>query len=565
MAEKKKAAPKPPASSGLIDLAEARRLRDESLARARAEGVQVQAKPGGAAVTLNFILECVDTNELGDSLLYGAIHGGRFLFVRTSPEGGDWHVWDGHHWRFDKLVESQRAVEDVALAYLSAAGRFSDIMAFYLGDEKRAGQVIGKLRTRANALRKEAKQRTILSMVTTNVPELVADAERMDADPWLLGVANGVLDLKTGELRDGRQADLISKCARIGYQGPDAPREPWEKSLAEMYEQDPDTVAALKRLMGYSLVGERTDHKFAVLYGAGGRNGKGTIFGVLEDILGDGSRPSDLMAPIQAEMLLDPGRGRGRSADAPSPAIMNLKGKRIVYAEETKEGDAFDAGRIKWLSGNSTLTGRHLQDRHPTSFRPSHLLYLLTNDLPEAPGHDTAFWDRALLFNHKFRFVEEPKRPNERKQDPMRKKELETCLPGILAWMVEGCLEWQALGLCPSQSMRGDKETYQKNEDVIGQFLDAACELSPDAEATAEDLYFAFEAWFLANVGRKVWSQKAFGRTLRKIPGIQGSKSGTVSYVGITLTLDGQDLASKTRDKRDAEEERHRAKGGGSA
>jgi putative DNA primase/helicase len=122
----------------------------------------------------------------------------------------------------------------------------------------------------------------------------------------------------------------------------------------------------------------------------------------------------DLAYKAQSSIFLDsrhaPSRG---AADADTLA---LRGKRIVWASETGEGKLFNAERIKSLTGGDTLSARAPYEKRPVEFTPSHLLILLTNDRPTAPGHDDAFWDRVHLIPFSERFIDDPVCPNEHRE-----------------------------------------------------------------------------------------------------------------------------------------------------
>ncbi|MFQ5737240.1 MAG: phage/plasmid primase, P4 family, partial [Thermodesulfobacteriota bacterium] len=228
-----------------------------------------------------------------------------------------------------------------------------------------------------------------------------------------------------------------------------------------------------------------------------GRNGKGTLVETLRYVLGP------LAQPIQSEMLLD--QRSARASSGPSPDIMSLKGLRIAFASETDEGRKFSTSKAKWLSGGDTLTGRNPHDRYETTFEPTHLLCLLTNHLPHAPGDDFAFWQRIHLVPFDVHFIDNPKNENERPCDKMLPEKLKAEASGILAWLVRGCIEWQRQGLNPPAVVRSATEQYRVSEDLISEFIEACCypieETSKDVRTQYKELYDAFEAWYGAAIG----------------------------------------------------------------
>ena len=241
--------------------------------------------------------------------------------------------------------------------------------------------------------------------------------------------------------------------------------------------------------------------------------------------------------------LLD--QGKNRSAAGPSPDIMSLRGLRIAFASETDEGQRFSPARVKWFSGGETLTGRYPHDKRNVSFAPTHLLALLTNHKPHAPASDFAFWERLLLVDFPLSFVDrKPQNENERPMDKGLKDRLLQELPGIAAWLVRGCLEWQRVGIAPPAKVREATSEYRRDEDLLADFVDECCDLQqegqPEIRSKASDLYDAFCAWFKRNVSaKKSISQKAFGKMM--LERFQRErKGGTYYYFGVSVSPHAQ-------------------------
>ena len=297
---------------------------------------------------------------------------------------------------------------------------------------------------------------------------LIIAPDIWDGDPMLLGVQNGVVDLCSGELRNGRPSDYMLKACTVEWLDIDAPCPLWETFLDDVLGTTPDVIDYVHRVLGYAITGLSCEPLFLMLYGERGRNGKTIIMETLKEILGP------YMGPMPAEMLLD--RKIPKDPDSPSPTLMNLNGLRVVWAGETDENRRFSTSQVKLLSGSDTLTGRYPWDKENTEFVPTHTLFLMTNFLPSAPAHDTAFWERLKLLNFPHRFIDEPKEPNERKRDPKLKEKLKKELSGILTWLVRGCLKYQLEGLIPPQSIKASTTQYQSDEDIIQLFIDQTLE-----------------------------------------------------------------------------------------
>jgi putative DNA primase/helicase len=260
-----------------------------------------------------------------------------------------------------------------------------------------------------------------------------------------------------------------------------------------------------------------------------GRNGKGIFIEKILSVLGD------YAGPVQSEMLLEQGRARGSGAITPD--IMALRGRRLVVASESDEGRHFSPSRLKWITGQDDLVGRNPYDKQMSVFKPSHKLVLLTNNDPAAPGDDFAFWDRVLKVDWPYRFVENPRAADEKKRDLSLRDKINSELPGILAWAVRGCLEWQRMGLDPPGCVLDSVTGYQREQDIIEDFIEACCHVDPGNETLltpADDLYRSFKTWYQEFHRAKTPTSTWFGRKLgKKFKRVRGRVR---FYQGIGLT-----------------------------
>ena len=212
-----------------------------------------------------------------------------------------------------------------------------------------------------------------------------------------------------------------------------------------------------------------------------------------------------------------------------------LRALRIAFASESDEGRRFNAGRIKLFSGGDELTGRNPHDKHPITFTPTHKLMLLTNEKPAAPASDFAFWERLLLVPFTVSFVSrEPQKANERKANRDLLAQLQKEAPGILAWLVWGCLEWQREGLNPPRSVTEATEQYRRDEDIIADFIDERCVVEPGAVGFSSEIYSAFAEWYESNLGKRVPSQNWLGKQLHKTYE-KTKRDGRIAYFGIAV------------------------------
>lgn len=495
------------------------------LEKARAQTIP-PVRPGEKLDQLSSerVLRALAREEVGDAEMLVELYEGRIVYDHGARA---WYLWDSHGWERDragmlrKLVSGQLAWQYRSLAadlFLEADGK---------GKEERDA-----LEKQAEALTKRARGLRRLGRIR-NVLELAQSwagitGDEWDADPWLLGVENGVIDLRNGSFRAGRPKDYIRTRAPVTWLGLHEPAPRWERFILEVMDGDQERADFLQRLLGYGITGLRREHILPVLWGEG-RNGKDTLLETLSAVLGD------VAGPVSEDVLLD--SGRRRTAGAASPHLLDLQGRRLAWVSETNEGARLNAGQVKLITGGGTINARPLYGA-PVRFRPTHLLLLITNHKPHAPADDYALWKRLVLVEFSLSFVEHPTEPNERKADLDLARKLRAEASGILAWLVRGCLAYQIQGLNPPKSVRAATEQYRAAEDTLGAFIDQCCITGVGKRVRAAELYNAYATW--AERGReKPMRREVFGQKMKKRFESGRDKHG-IFYRGIGLLSSAQ-------------------------
>ena len=456
--------------------------------------------------------------EYGDAKLFAHIFADRLCYDHAQ---GQWYRFGAHHWQRDAVESTRLHVGDsLSLSYLSLASTL-------LTQATQKPEDATQLRAYADAAIERAKKLRQLGrtthVLTFGESFLGVDGSAWDADPWLLGVANGVVDLHTGELRDGQPGDKIRTASPATYTSLDTPAPAFERFIGEILNDDADLIAFAQRLLGYSLVGATVEHILPVLCGAG-RNGKDTLLELLAHVLGP------LAGPVSTDVLL--ASARGRQTGNATPHLCELQGRRLAWCSETDEGARLNAGQTKLITGGGTIVARPLYGK-PVRFAPQHLLMLITNSKPSAPAHDYALWKRLLVVPFERSFVDDPKEANERKRDAYILDKLRPEAAGILAWLVRGCLAWQTQGLHAPASVTEATDEYQAGEDAIKQFIGACCIESDTLKTRSSLLYHAYTRWLLS-AGFDQLNEKRFGQQMGKIHEKKRQKTGN-HYLGIGL------------------------------
>jgi len=463
--------------------------------------------PPQAMISEADIYKSATSQQDGDSWLFCQIYRDQLCFDHAAVK---WYEWKGHYWEEDKVDEATRRLDAVIDVYAAEAGKwsFKKFQASQSGNMRDAEEFEKKekeFQKKIASLQKRRWKEDVLKLSVAGANSLAITGEEWDKAPYLLPCKNGIIDLKTGTARPGKQADYIKNVCPTEWKGLHEPSPTWERFLHEIFDSS-ELVSFFQRLCGYALSGSNIKNAMPILWGKG-RNGKTTLFEVLRVVLGT------LAGPIQSEMLVD--QKHFRSSATPNPDVVALRGMRLIWASETDEGQKLNVEKAKLLSGSDTLRGRELYGRRPVDFEPTHTLFLLTNHKPKINPNDYAIWKRVYLIPMLKSFVDDPVNENERKQDPTLPEKLKTEASGILAWLVRGFLEWQKTDLNPPAIVREATQEYREDEDIMGYFLRDCCIIDQFKQVSAADFYKAYTTWCSENGHRPITGTK-FGRLMKE-------------------------------------------------
>ena len=431
--------------------------------------------------------------DSGNREAMGLLYDGRALYDHRRKR---WLVWAGHRWKPDGDGAVQRMALEAIRERLRAAAELDD------SDSRK--------KVAAWALSSESAYR-LRSMVSLaqDHPPFARTGETFDAVNHLLGCENGVVDLRSGELRPGRPDDELTMTTGLVFDPmAEAPR--WERFLVEVLPSEA-IRAYVKRLAGYSVFGDPREQLVALCWG-GGCNGKGRMLHAICHALGDyaANTPFSTFELTKAQATND---------------VAALWQKRLVTASETTEARRLNEARVKAVSGGDPITARFLFGEFFT-FIPTFTVWLSMNHKPIITGTDEGIWRRIRLIPFTVSFLG--------REDKTIDAQLEPEAPGILRWIVDGCLEWQRDGLREPSEVLAATAQYRAESDVVGQFWEDCVIEIPGARTKASDLLQRYREWCEAE-GERPLNRTVLGRRLAD-RGYQKQRLGTgVHYLGIGL------------------------------
>jgi putative DNA primase/helicase len=460
-----------------------------SLAAAPGELLQPQAAGSDLPTSIPTpgLFKC---DDIGNGERLRVRHGRKMRYVK---ERG-WLVWTGKAWEEDRGQVDTWAKETARAIFAEAVD---------CEDQKQAVELFRHARNTANRSRRVAMVEACAS--EPGIPKKPAD---FDQDPWLLNVQNGIIDLRTGELRPHEPQAMLTKIAGT-YYDPEADCPLWLRFLDRIFDGNPELIDFLQGAVGYSLTGNTIEQCLYFLYGSGA-NGKSTFTGAVQDMLGDYAQKT------RAETFLQ------KHSDQIPEDVARLAGVRFALAAELTGGH-LNESLVKDLTGGDRLAARFLH--HNTfEFKPVVKLWLYGNAKPTISETTEGIWRRVRLVPFTVIIPE-----NER--DGKLPEKLRTELPGILAWAVRGCLAWQREGLSTPAAVKLATDSYRQEQDEIGRFLAECCVCEDGKTATAGVLYQAYQKWGGG------WSQRRFSQAMGdhgyKTDGRDGA--GRAIYRGVGL------------------------------
>jgi putative DNA primase/helicase len=298
--------------------------------------------------------------------------------------------------------------------------------------------------------------------------------DQWDANDKFINADQQTFDLQTGEGRPPSPEDYITKKTACPAAPRGTPHPVWSAFL-ERIAPDPELRDFLQRYVGYCGTGVTTEHKFAFAYGTGA-NGKSTFINTVASIFGDYATVADVATFIAA------------STERHPTDVAKLHGYRLVVAQETEKGRRWDETKIKTMTGGDKMTARFMRCDF-FDFVPKFKLWIVGNHKPRLDSVDEAMRQRLLLVPFTVQIPPEDR-------DPALAEKLRAEWPAILRWAIDGCLEWQRIGLAPPPIVTQATEDYFNDQDLLGQWLEDCTEDGgPYAFTATGRLFASWKTW----------------------------------------------------------------------
>jgi len=402
-------------------------------------------------------------DDKGNGALFADVFKDRCRFNITAKE---WYQYNGKNW-----LEDTGGMEVSILAKQLA----NELLLYSFSLEETKKEPYRKHIMRLGQLRYRK------TMIEDARDKYYISADDLDKDPYQFNCKNGVLNLKTFEFKEHNSSDLLSKISNVVYD-PKIRSTDFINFMEQIMQGDKDKIDYLQKILGYALTGDTREESAYFLYGATTRNGKGTLMGTYDYMMGS---TEGYAMNILPETLAQKKSKDSRQA---SGDIARLKSCRFLNMSEPPKRMIFDVALFKTLLGRDPITARHLRERE-FEFQPIFKLFINTNFLPVMTD-DTVFTSgrvNVITFDKHFNELERDKGLKER----LRQAEN---ISGVFNWCIEGLKSFYLMGATPPAAVQASTNEYRSNSDKIGNFIEECLEVS-ERNIKAKDVYDEFNTW----------------------------------------------------------------------
>lgn len=314
-----------------------------------------------------------------------------------------------------------------------------------------------------------------------------------DSDPYLLGVKNGIVDLRTNTLIAEPTPDmLVTKTTGVDFspiKGPaqfDARAPEFMRVMREWMSDDKDMVHFLLFWYGASMFGFSPEQRFLLMTGIG-RNGKGALKHSVMKAVGEYG------AQFDANLYMRNKFGAARS-DSARADLLALKGKRITFFSEP-EGNRFNEEMLKAHTGGDTITARALYSNNLQTWTPTHSITFLVNNAPEVEDLGPSMAARVMVADFRERFDGD-------RENKQLYGVLEAEAQGVLAILCWAAEVWYDRwsngegGLILPQRVVDQSKAFMERGDSVANCLNERFAVGEGLECSGQAAYDAYREWF---------------------------------------------------------------------
>lgn len=306
-----------------------------------------------------------------------------------------------------------------------------------------------------------------------------------DKNPYLINCENGTYDLENDSFRFHSSEDYITLKTNCLYILPTSEinynHTRWNQFIDEITNNDKEKADYLQRALGYSLLGKTTEECMFMAWGKTTRNGKGTLFNSIHNLLGTYSAAASSQLLCKTNAIKDPSRA--------NPALCALKGKRFIIMSEIAKYAEIDEDVFKKFTGNDLITARELY-KSEFEFSMQGTFWIMCNDLPK-------IIDKGIFSSDRIKVIEFDRHFDAETRDITLKSQFQekTAKAVIFKWLIDGYKKYKKVGLAEPKEITENIEKYELDNDIVKRFINDCCENNQNNKILKTDMRAFFESW----------------------------------------------------------------------
>lgn len=411
-------------------------------------------------------------DDTGNAERFKIAFGDGFLYNTTTQE---WYMYDEKVWQPDSMLMAESCATAVTEIMKHEPLNTSPRI-----DKKELEKLMEAKEKFINKTRNHINKMNMLKSARSLLP---ATEESFNNGGNIINLQNGYYDLDNDEFKGHNPEMMFTLISDATYE-PEAECPLWEQFIYESFLGDADLIEYVQRAIGYSISNTTAERLIFFLFGQETGTGKSVLTNVLDELLGTYSQN------IKPEALMI---DRSKTGDSADPSFAKLKGARLVTTSESNESGKVDEGLIKRLTGGDKITARFLH-KNEITYTPEFKIWMATNYKPIVQNNDSAIWQRLVVI------------PMENvvpasKADVNLTNKLKAEINGILNWAIEGYRQYKLNGLRRNEpeAIKEQRNTYHREMDIVGRFLDECCVLDSQASVKSSDIWNAYRIWCEGN------------------------------------------------------------------
>lgn len=478
-------------------------------------------------VDFSFVSTCVGNRCAGLSELFKKMYKDRINYDNNEKK---FYYWKDNLWILDDNMYIEKimvyCISRVLQKFIKFIKDSDNSFDLKMDSSKNNDIVVKETQKFINDLKDGLKKKQIIEFLYSDLTNKNF-INNKDIHPYFIAAKNGMVNLRTGETRNFKPSDYVSKCLDIEYD-PSSDSSLFDNFVREITNYDEDLYNFIRWMIGYSIQGDPNRKIYFILWGRKGYNGKSALLNTLRDILKTYCGTMDSSVVLKAPK---------RTAGSHSSELVHMQYSRLGILNDIEENETINVGQIKQITGVSdNISARQIYGKQ-IEFRPVFVPFICANVKPNVDLTDEALYKRTMVIPFEISFVENPVFKDEKKVDLDLENKFRKNKKGTLKWIIDcGLYYHNKYDIDIPPKVQEAREEYRKRSDIVGQFIDERIIKTNDENEfeTFNNLYLDFKAFCTKNEMNIMERQQCLDTFMKKL---EFKKTDVYTYKFINIKL----------------------------